>query len=136
MPMLVFWVVKSCELVGFGETYCIQLQGSSEDGGSMFLRDASIYLQIHTASLPRRKTTTPIMFCRSFFLHFPKLLMRNLNRVLSFTACDDEKRIHTPATCEGFKFASTRPAVPQHVLTTRCKYFTVCFIGLCYFWYL
>jgi hypothetical protein len=64
--MLVFWVVLLCGLVGrdqrSGKTYCLHLQHcrvevSLEDGGSMFLRNVCIYLQIHTALQPRIPTT-------------------------------------------------------------------------------
>jgi hypothetical protein len=48
MPMLVFWVVTPCGLLG----------GYPEDGGSMFLRNVGIYLQVHTALQFRRPTWT------------------------------------------------------------------------------
>jgi hypothetical protein len=46
MSILVLWVVMLCGLVG---RYL-----SPEDGGSMFLRNVGIYLQVHTALQPRR----------------------------------------------------------------------------------
>jgi hypothetical protein len=48
--MLVLWVVTPCGLVGgyklFGGTY--YLHSSPEDGGSMFLRNVGICLQVTT----------------------------------------------------------------------------------------
>jgi hypothetical protein len=46
-----------------GETYatnvsCGTMMQSPEDGGSMFLRNVGIYLQVHTALHPRRPTST------------------------------------------------------------------------------
>jgi hypothetical protein len=55
MSMFFFRVVTPCELVSrhqrFGGTYF-----SPEDGGSMFLRNIGVYLQVHTALQPRRPT--------------------------------------------------------------------------------
>jgi hypothetical protein len=52
MVMVVFWVVTACGLVcryrRFGATYF-----NPEDGGSKYLRTFGIYLQVHTALLPR-----------------------------------------------------------------------------------
>jgi hypothetical protein len=50
--MVVSWVVTPCGILGtykrFGETYC------PEDGGSIFLRNVGIYIQVHTALQPRK----------------------------------------------------------------------------------
>jgi hypothetical protein len=57
MSSLVSWVVTPCGIVGryqlFGETYCLHLQG-----GRMFLRNADIYVQVHTTLQPKRQTST------------------------------------------------------------------------------
>jgi hypothetical protein len=47
MKMMMFWVVTSCGLVG----------RYPEDGDGMFLRNAGIYLQAHTASQPKRTSS-------------------------------------------------------------------------------
>jgi hypothetical protein len=66
MMMLVFWVVTPCGLVGryqhFGGMYYTAFFFSPEDEGSMFLRNAGIYLQVHMALLPRRPTSTVSWF--------------------------------------------------------------------------
>jgi hypothetical protein len=48
MSMLILWVVMSCGLLGFGGTYCLHLHFTPESGGSMFLRNVGVYLQVHT----------------------------------------------------------------------------------------
>jgi hypothetical protein len=62
--MLVVWVVTPCGLVDrrryqcFGGTYCPIFR--AEDGGSIFLRNVGIYLQVHTVLQPRRPTSTSL----------------------------------------------------------------------------
>jgi hypothetical protein len=60
MSMPVFWVVTPCGLVGRYQllrgTYCVHIHFSPEYGGSMFLRNAGIYLQDHIASQSRIPT--------------------------------------------------------------------------------
>jgi hypothetical protein len=57
--MLVFLVVTSCELVGryqrFEGTYCFHLQGLKYSD-VILLRNVDIYLQVHTALQPIRRT--------------------------------------------------------------------------------
>jgi hypothetical protein len=53
MLMLVFWVVMPCGLVGR-----YQLSPSSALKLEMFLRNAGIFLQVHTVSQPRRPIST------------------------------------------------------------------------------
>jgi hypothetical protein len=66
--MLVFWVVTPCGLTGryqrFEGTYCLDIQPLAhtaffrvEDGGSIFLRNVGIYLQVHKVFLPRKPTS-------------------------------------------------------------------------------
>jgi hypothetical protein len=58
--MLVFWVITPCELVGrhhVSEDHTASIF-RSEYGGSMFLLDIGIYLQVHMASHRRRPTST------------------------------------------------------------------------------
>jgi hypothetical protein len=63
MSMLVLWVITPCGLVGryqrFGATY-------REDGGSIFLWNVGIYLQVHTALQPRRTTSPSAKHTRKF----------------------------------------------------------------------
>lgn len=58
--MLGFWVIKSCRRVGryksFRGTYCFHFP--PEEGGSIYLRNVSIYLKVHTILRPRRQTVT------------------------------------------------------------------------------
>jgi hypothetical protein len=53
LPMLVFWVVTPC-----GKVDRYQHFGgfNPEDGGSVFLRNVDIYLQVYTALQPRGTT--------------------------------------------------------------------------------
>jgi hypothetical protein len=54
--LFVFCVVTPYGPLGryqrFRELYCLHLQGDLGEGGSMFLRNLCIYLQVHTALLP------------------------------------------------------------------------------------
>jgi hypothetical protein len=65
ISMLVFLVVIPCKLAGRCERFF-----SPEDGGSVFLRNVGIYLQIHSAWQPRRPTST---LFRTTFPWFPEL---------------------------------------------------------------
>jgi hypothetical protein len=50
VKMLIFWLATPFRLVG-------RQDFSPEDGGSMFLRNVDIYLQVHTELLSRRPTS-------------------------------------------------------------------------------
>jgi hypothetical protein len=54
MVMLVFWVVKPCGTVGDINI----LEENIKNGGSMFLQNSNIYLQVHMVLQPRRPTST------------------------------------------------------------------------------
>jgi hypothetical protein len=56
--MLLFPVAKPCGLVGRKGHVSSSSLRRAEDGGSMFLRNTRIYLQIHMASQPIRPTST------------------------------------------------------------------------------
>jgi hypothetical protein len=59
--MLVFWVVTLCGCVGTIDNNVSEEHTASfraEDGGSIFLQNVGIYLQVHTALQPRRPTST------------------------------------------------------------------------------
>jgi hypothetical protein len=61
MSKLVFWVVASWDLVGFGGTYCLHLHFTPENRGSKFLRNVGINLQVHTTFQHRRLTSALTM---------------------------------------------------------------------------
>jgi hypothetical protein len=59
MSMLVSWVVTPCGLTdtNVSENYTASIF-SPEEGHGMFLRNAGIYLRVHTALQPRITTST------------------------------------------------------------------------------
>jgi hypothetical protein len=55
----------------FKESELCRMSGfRTEDGGSMFLRNVGIYLQVHTALLPRRSTKTALNMKMAVFWDF------------------------------------------------------------------
>jgi hypothetical protein len=55
-----FRVLMPCELVfGGGDDF------SAEDGGSMFLRNFGVHLQVHATTQPRRPTFTKGIFANN-----------------------------------------------------------------------
>jgi hypothetical protein len=55
--MMFFWVLTPCRLVGKSQRLHLQ-DFSTEEGGSMFLRNVGIYRRVYTASKPRRPTSS------------------------------------------------------------------------------
>jgi hypothetical protein len=70
MSMLVFWVLTQRGLVGRSNVseentasiFRAEVDFSAEDGGSMFLRNFGITVQVHMALQPRR-TNTDSVYC-------------------------------------------------------------------------